>query len=164
MKGLSGRRVSNGGIHGSLLALARVTLWLCGALGVEEIKGGALASRAQPMEAGIEDVVDLPEFFSHRVVGRARMVSEIVSPPGKPLQTLHRRRNAESLIQVIPVIQQRPRVFTPAIFLPIVSRSSQQSSNSPLRLRIIGSSRSADPSSTDKDHRISPRPCSVQTH
>ena len=88
-------------------APARVTLQLCRALTGEEFNGGALDSRVQPMETETGDVVELPDYpLSHRVVGRARMVSDIGS--GKPLQHLHRQRITESLIQVIPVIQQRP--------------------------------------------------------
>ena len=90
-------------------APARVTLQLCGALTGEVFNGGALDSRVQPMETETGDVVELPDYpLSHRVVGRARMVSDIGSAPGKPPQHPHRQRITESPIQVIPVIQQRP--------------------------------------------------------
>ena len=64
------------------------------------------------MEREIGDVVEMPDYFlSHRVVGTGLMNSKMDSPPVKPLQHLHRRRITESLIQVIPVIQQRPLTF-----------------------------------------------------
>ena len=93
-------------------APARVTLQLCGALTGEVFKGGVLDSRVQPMETETGDVAELPDYpLSHRVVGRARMVSDTGSAPGKPLQHPHRQRITESLIQVCPVIQQRPLTF-----------------------------------------------------
>ena len=55
----------NGGIHRSMLAPARVVPQLCGTLDVEEFKGGAIASTMQSMETEIENVVEMPNTFSH---------------------------------------------------------------------------------------------------
>ena len=66
------------------------------------------------MEREIGDVVEMPDcLLSHRVVGTGLMNSKMDSPPVKPLQYLHRRRITESLIQGIPVIQQRPLTSPP---------------------------------------------------
>ena len=66
--------------------------------------------------------------ISHRVGGKRLWVSEIGLPPSKLLQHLHRRRHAESLIQVIPVIQQRPLIF-PLVQSEIRNRESYSSNS-----------------------------------
>ena len=56
-------------------------------------------------------VVEFPEkLCSHWMLEEIGWRSEIDSPPGNPLQPLHRQKITEARIQFIPIIQQRPLV------------------------------------------------------
>ena len=68
---------------------------------------------SQPHFAAMKtgDVVELLEKLgSHRMFEEVGWRSDIDSPPGKPLQHLHRPGITEPPIQLFPIIQQLPLV------------------------------------------------------